>query len=1164
MKKTSKRIFLAILSLMVIFSFVFVGCNGKKSGKMKDYFGASVDGVLMTEDWNFSDTTFETANANDESVIFSKNMLSDYVFSYSVKIKETNSSGDALLGAYAYYVDADNYVKFNIDPVDKTITIKWSSGFDSAEKTSSLDSAINFNDYVAIKVEKVEAEFKFFINGKVVQGRTYDFEDSAQIGFINNYVSTIYKDFVFEDVMGFSKASIETSTFKQLTRDAGAKGTWTKDGDTITNDCSNVWETYLFESMSNKMVIDLDFTMTEKVGNEPLSGVSLYLNDTNWLSLFISGEHAEMYLCEKSYAGWTGAGKVPNYTDIEPTNLKIEKIGSQFAFYINDVLFKYVNDETFANANFAIETKHSKQTIKINRFEEIDEFSGEYDFGLMSKTNFASEYVDGAYVFKNSTGGVWGGDVVPEPGLEGGLHLALGNVLALNYTFETIVTLSKAEKASGLVGIVAFYEFLGNGLYLLIDSQTGDIDLMGTAITGSWNGDKKNVSLYDLEIDDEIPIKVVKKAGKFTFYINDIKAIEFTHAYYSVAGSFGFAGTSPTAGSDTTGQFGATFSGVRFKTDNLTYKYGANDHRFTAWNIVEKATCENEGLKTRTCHDCDEVEEEKIDKLDHDLSDWIIDVHPTYEEEGLRYKTCSICEERIIEETLPKKTNDVNLTAEAKENYSYSIKLSVSSIGQNAYVGGYVFYIDDSNNVVFKIDPTTNVLSIITMVENVETERSSNLFALDYENGITVLVEKVGEQYQLAINGKLVDLGTLATNGLGKSGWISQNVTVQESNLTFEDLTAFTQKDIAFGVNDSVLHIADENGTWEVNGNTIISTCYASYETLFFNYKEGVNTVGVKDFSLKVIATQGENHPNGDGRTGFRIYKDNNHFVDAYYINKGNVGDIVYYGAFGGNPTWILQGENGYYDDIPNFVESEPVTMGIEKIGDTINFYANGVFVRSMTSSMFGDSVVGIVNKHNTRSYTVVEYKTLNELTPVTYGLLAGTNMAKTNSNGTYTFETSQNSYWAGALEGKLEGGVVISLVNKLAYNYTFESKVKVATESTSSGITGVLGFWNSGSNLSWLEIDKDGNIVAYTNAGYEGEVKKLSDFGLTINDEIPVKVIKTAGKLEYYVNGILGFTVEKDGINNLAHFGFFGTLPVVGSGTTGQYGAQYKIVSVL
>ncbi len=43
----------------------------------------------------------------------------------------------------------------------------------------------------------------------------------------------------------------------------------------------------------------------------------------------------------------------------------------------------------------------------------------------------------------------------------------------------------------------------------------------------------------------------------------------------------------------------------------------SHEHRFTAWEVTEAATCSAEGVKTRTCKDCGEVETGVVEKLAH-------------------------------------------------------------------------------------------------------------------------------------------------------------------------------------------------------------------------------------------------------------------------------------------------------------------------------------------------------------------------------------------------------------------------------------------------------------------------------------------------------------------------------------------------------------------
>ena len=230
--KKRKLLQISILAALMGSCLIVGACKGEdKKDTMKVNFGASVDGVAMTGDWKFAKDSFSTQGSKAESTAFTKTMLSDYSFSYLVKVDETATDGDAVLGAYAYYMDMDNYVKYSVNPAENTITIKWSQGFDSEERTNEFDQSVDFSDYVAFKVEKIGTQFKFLINGEIVQSRVYDFEDSVQVGFVNNYLSASYKDYKFEELSEFSEAEISMKEFEQLARDAEGYGTWElKDG----------------------------------------------------------------------------------------------------------------------------------------------------------------------------------------------------------------------------------------------------------------------------------------------------------------------------------------------------------------------------------------------------------------------------------------------------------------------------------------------------------------------------------------------------------------------------------------------------------------------------------------------------------------------------------------------------------------------------------------------------------------------------------------------------------------------------------------------------------------------------------------------------------------------------------------------------------------------
>lgn len=1155
--KKRKLLQISILAALMGSCLIVGACKGEdKKDTMKVNFGASVDGVAMTGDWKFAKDSFSTQGSKAESTAFTKTMLSDYSFSYLVKVDETATDGDAVLGAYAYYMDMDNYVKYSVNPAENTITIKWSQGFDSEERTNEFDQSVDFSDYVAFKVEKIGTQFKFLINGEIVQSRVYDFEDSVQVGFVNNYLSASYKDYKFEELSEFSEAEISMKEFEQLARDAEGYGTWELKDGVITNDCSKRWESYLFEGQATNMALDLDFTRTGVDGNEPLAGVSVYLNSANWCSFFFSPTHAEVYLCEKTYQGWTGGGEI-DYDETKPVNVRLEKMGSRVQFIVNGKLFKAFDSDTFTNAMFAIETKHTQQEIKINEFAEIDEFSVPYDFALMPKTNLTGEYVDDMYVFNASTGGLWGGETVSNPSFEGGLHVALGNVMANDYTFETIVTLSKDETANGLVGVVAFWHFTGNCLFYLIDSATGDIDVGGSVITGTWANQKRNVTDFGLTLEDEIPIKVVKKAGAFTFYVNGQEATKFTHAYYSVQGSFGYCGTSPMNGSGKTGQYGATFSCTRFKTDGYSVGYGENDHRFTAWKTETAAGCETTGKEVRTCYDCGETEERITPKLGHDEGTWKVEKYPTATEEGLRINVCGRCEETVASEVIPVKSMVTSFSEESKENFAYSFKAVATKGEESDYFGGYAFYQDEGNNLLFKINPSSEEMQIIFTANSVETSVFCKVGSIDAANGTFVKVERMGKEFRFVVNGKLVYVGEFDVEGAAKVATAYEYTEITLSEVTLTDVTNFSSEEILFGYNESAYAI-NGTGTQGSEGNVITSDCTSERAWYLFNYNDGQKPMGaMSDFSVSLTAENlSKNEAKGaDPRAAMCVYANSSYWFNVYVINPDGP-YVMFYGNLGADEGWFLASEKGYYVPTPNYTEGAPMNLKVEKLGDTFYFFVNGTFVRSFSDPALATAWVGVETKHSAWKYTVNEYKTIDEFSSVEHKLFVGMNMTTTYADGIYTFAESTDGYWTGELPCFDGGAMHIGFVNATALAYTFETKIKLSDKEGANGITGVMGFWFSGSRKSWLEITEDGivNVWGIDGVGYLGE-KQLSEFGLTTADEISVKVVKTATKIAYYIGDTLAYELESNYFNTYGHFGFHGT--------TGQFGATYQIVSV-
>ena len=75
-------------------------------------------------------------------------------------------------------------------------------------------------------------------------------------------------------------------------------------------------------------------------------------------------------------------------------------------------------------------------------------------------------------------------------------------------------------------------------------------------------------------------------------------------------------------------------------------------HSYGEWVTEKNATCEEAGVKVRTC-ECGETETQEIPKLDHSFGEWVCVKDATCGEDGLqeRFCSCGAKEESIIKKT---------------------------------------------------------------------------------------------------------------------------------------------------------------------------------------------------------------------------------------------------------------------------------------------------------------------------------------------------------------------------------------------------------------------------------------------------------------------------------------------------------------------------------
>jgi len=86
------------------------------------------------------------------------------------------------------------------------------------------------------------------------------------------------------------------------------------------------------------------------------------------------------------------------------------------------------------------------------------------------------------------------------------------------------------------------------------------------------------------------------------------------------------------------------------KCDYTTYvELSATGHNYGEFEVINDATCEEDGLKEKTCSSCGGKLEEVIPATGHSYGEFEVINDATCEEDGLKEKTCSSCEDKIGE-----------------------------------------------------------------------------------------------------------------------------------------------------------------------------------------------------------------------------------------------------------------------------------------------------------------------------------------------------------------------------------------------------------------------------------------------------------------------------------------------------------------------------------
>ena len=155
------------------------------------------------------------------------------------------------------------------------------------------------------------------------------------------------------------------------------------------------------------------------------------------------------------------------------------------------------------------------------------------------------------------------------------------------------------------------------------------------------------------EVTREIGLENLVSAQVYRFYVDEytqpgaqygaIRVYEM--ALYGYTGQLG-ADTNGYIQADEIGDYQVTYErrGEVLATTTVTVEHDIQD-----WQLIEAATCTEEGLMRRICANCGYDETITLAPLGHRLDEGVVTKEPTCTEEGEITYTCSVCGETVVE-----------------------------------------------------------------------------------------------------------------------------------------------------------------------------------------------------------------------------------------------------------------------------------------------------------------------------------------------------------------------------------------------------------------------------------------------------------------------------------------------------------------------------------
>lgn len=343
-----------------------------ESESIKMGWGNSANGAKTSGTWSyFSDTEASCKSTGSVWPNWAKTFrgdirLRDYTYEVDLKlIQKGISAAYPKYGIYACYKDENNYVVAALDQTtSQLVTYAIVGGVGQDWQGTSL--TMNYYAYHNMKVTKLGSSFDFYIDGVLMQNRILDITN-GQTGLVTEDAKADYKN-----------ASVSNYGWFESISGTAVTGTWTyyNNNSASLSSLGNTWPDWAKTFIGNSYLYDYSASANIKLvakgttADYPKYGIyACYKDANNYVGAFLESTTRQFVtyaVVDGVSQDWMGTALNITYTNYH--NVKVEKAGSTFKFYVDGSL-KQTRIFNIAYGQIGLVAEDAKADFKNVRFD---------------------------------------------------------------------------------------------------------------------------------------------------------------------------------------------------------------------------------------------------------------------------------------------------------------------------------------------------------------------------------------------------------------------------------------------------------------------------------------------------------------------------------------------------------------------------------------------------------------------------------------------------------------------------------------------------------------------------------------------------------------------------------------------------------------------------